>query len=71
MSRFIRKQFLEAADWDVQKIYRASGAAGPLAEWMPAVVEFARILRELGPMRKEVRRLARLPMVSVENATSC
>merc|ERR1719482_986248 len=53
----ITKNFTKTDDWDIQKIYRASSAAGPLAEWTESIFHFASILRQIGPLRKEVQTL--------------
>jgi hypothetical protein len=31
---FVRKNFLQNKDWTIEAMYKASGAVGPLAEWL-------------------------------------
>jgi dynein heavy chain 2 len=38
-------------------IYRASIAAGPLAEWVKAVVKYATVLEKIAPLEGELKKL--------------
>merc|ERR1719482_1545058 len=53
----IKKQFFGQAEWDIDKITRASSAAGPLATWAESILEYAKIMRQIDPMRQEVNAL--------------
>ncbi len=38
-------------------IYRASIAAGPLAEWVKAVLKYASVLEKIAPLEIELKKL--------------
>ena len=46
-----------AATWDLDKINRASKAAGPLASWAEAQLKFSRINKQIEPLKKELREM--------------
>jgi dynein heavy chain 1 len=50
----ITKNFLNHKDWDLERIDRASKAAGPLAKWVNSQVSYADILDRVDPLRQEV-----------------
>jgi dynein heavy chain 1 len=55
---FIKKNYLEKTeDFDVDKIMRASQAAGPLAKWVKSLIEYAEIFDSILPLRNEVAAL--------------
>ena len=54
---FIQKQYIQTEKFDVKAIYKASGAAGPLADWMKSIVEYADIFERIAPLRAEVEEL--------------
>ena len=41
-------------EWDVDKIFKASKAAGPLADWVTSQLKYADILTRVQPLRNEV-----------------
>jgi dynein heavy chain 1 len=41
----------------VEKIFKASRAAGPLALWVQSIVEYADIFERIQPLRNEVEEL--------------
>ena len=43
-----------SSDWDIEKIYHASKAAGPLAKWVKSQITFADILNKVQPMKDEI-----------------
>lgn len=50
----INKNYLNHKDWDIERIDRASKAAGPLAKWVNSQVSYADILERVDPLRQEV-----------------
>ena len=59
VSKKIEKNFLESKDWDLDRINRASQAAGPMAKWVESQVHYAHILDRVDPLRNEVKILER------------
>lgn len=53
----IKTNFLQNNDWDVDRIYKASQAAGPLAMWVESQLKYADILKNIEPLRNEVEKL--------------
>lgn len=51
---FIRTNFLQKDNWNVDKIMRASQAAGPLAKWVSSLLEYAEIFDSITPLREEL-----------------
>jgi dynein heavy chain 1 len=43
----IRTNYLNNSDWDVDRIYKASQAAGPLAMWVESQLKYADILKNI------------------------
>lgn len=43
--------------FEKQVIYRASLAAGPLAEWVKAVLKYATVLEKIAPLENELSKL--------------
>lgn len=57
VSKKVFKAFLENKDFDMEKIFRASQACGPLAKWVESQVQYSDILDRVEPLRLEVREL--------------
>lgn len=57
LARKIVKTYLESPEWNIEKIFRASTAAGPLAKWVESQVNFSNILDSVAPLKKEVAEL--------------
>jgi len=53
----IEKNYLNNKAWDVSAIQRASRAAGPVALWVNSQMKFAKLLKQLDPMRQELKSL--------------
>lgn len=43
--------------FEKQVIYRASLAAGPLAEWVKAILRYATVLEKIAPLEKELNQI--------------
>ncbi|CDR94382.1 cytoplasmic dynein heavy chain, putative [Babesia bigemina] len=43
--------------WDVNRINKASKAAGPLAKWVMSIITYSEIVIQVGPLLDEVKRL--------------
>ena len=55
---FIVKNYLQdETTYDIEKFYKASKAAGPLAKWLKSIIEFAEIYEQIAPMREQVKQL--------------
>ena len=55
---FINNNYLKNADdFNIDKIYRASKAAGPLALWVKSIIEYSAIFDNIQPLRDEVAQL--------------
>ena len=50
----IFKDFLNNKDWEIKAIYKASRAAGPLAEWLESQMKYASILTQIKPLENEI-----------------
>ena len=50
----IIQNYTSKPEWDVDRVKRASQAAGPLAEWVTSQVKYADILTKVQPLRDEV-----------------
>jgi dynein heavy chain 1, cytosolic len=59
VSRKIESNFLRSKDWNLDNIFRASKAAGPMAKWVDSQVHYAYILDRVEPLRNEVKELER------------
>lgn len=46
--------YLKRDEWNVEKIYNSSQAAGPLALWVESQIRYADILLKVDPLKKEV-----------------
>jgi dynein heavy chain 1 len=58
VKKFIQANYLDKKDeFVVEKIYKASKAAGPLAMWVQSLVEYADIFDRIQPLRQEVSEL--------------
>ncbi|KAG9242560.1 cytoplasmic dynein-like protein 1 heavy chain 1 [Calycina marina] len=54
----MRKDYIsDEVNFDEAKVNRASKACGPLIPWLIAQVEYAEIIDQIGPLRKEVETL--------------
>lgn len=51
------KKRINNNDWDVERINKASRAAGPLAKWVESVITFLNILETVQPLEKEIEKL--------------
>ena len=53
------KQFIKekSSSFDKNVIYRASSAAGPLAEWVKAIVEYSKVLEEIQPLEQNFEKI--------------
>lgn len=47
----IIQHYLKNTEWDVEKIYKASQAAGPLALWVESQIRYADILLKVDPLK--------------------
>jgi len=55
---YINKHYLaDESTYDIEKFYRASKAAGPLAEWAKSIIQYAEIFEKVGPLQQEVKDL--------------
>lgn len=57
--RRIQSKFINGGEWDLDKINRASKAAGPLAKWVESSVAFVTISEQVDPLQKEIEVLER------------
>lgn len=58
VKKFIQVNYLQKKDeFVVEKIFKASRAAGPLALWVQSIVEYADIFERIQPLRNEVAAL--------------
>ncbi|SBT70312.1 dynein heavy chain, putative [Plasmodium malariae] len=51
------KKRINNSDWDVERINKASRAAGPLAKWVESVITFLNILETVQPLENEIEKL--------------
>ncbi|CRG93244.1 dynein heavy chain, putative [Plasmodium gallinaceum] len=51
------KKRINNSDWDVERINKASRAAGPLAKWVESVITFLNILETVKPLENEIEKL--------------
>ncbi|KAI4840996.1 dynein heavy chain [Plasmodium brasilianum] len=51
------KKRISNSDWDVERINKASRAAGPLAKWVESVITFLNILETVQPLENEIEKL--------------
>ncbi|CDJ57328.1 hypothetical protein EMWEY_00007760 [Eimeria maxima] len=54
--RRIQTKFL-TGDWDIERINKASRAAGPLAQWVESSVKFVLISEQVEPLQTEIAQL--------------
>jgi dynein heavy chain 1 len=54
VKEFILKNYLGKEEWDQKRINNASKAAGPLAQWLQSIVEYADIFERIQPLRNKV-----------------
>ena len=58
VKKFIQVNYLQKKEeFVVEKIFKASRAAGPLALWVQSIVEYADIFERIQPLRNEVAAL--------------
>lgn len=56
--QFIKQNYLDKKDeFVIEKIFKASKAAGPLAMWVSSLVEYAEIFEKIQPLRNELANL--------------
>jgi dynein heavy chain 1 len=48
---------LNTPEWVIENVYKASKAAGPMAEWVKSIIDYADIFLKIEPLRKEVEEL--------------
>ena len=48
---------MNSGEYDIERFYTASKAAGPLADWMKSIIEYADIFERIAPLRAEVQAL--------------
>ena len=53
----IRNTYLNNGEWGIERIYKASQAAGPLALWVESQLKYADILKNIDPLRNELKKL--------------
>ncbi|KAF4654456.1 hypothetical protein FOZ61_008250 [Perkinsus olseni] len=58
--------YLKSSAWDMERIERASRAAGPLAQWVKSQISYGKMLQSIGPLRAEVAELEAQQKVSSE-----
>lgn len=57
LKKKLMADYINTEEWDVDKIRRAYGCAGDLAEWLGAKIKYAEIVLSLGPLRNELKGL--------------
>jgi dynein heavy chain 1 len=62
----IKKQYLSNADFNFEKVNKASRACGPLCKWLRAQVHYAEILDKVQPLREQVEALAAAGAAAVQ-----
>ena len=45
---------MQSGTYDIAGFYKASQAAGPLADWMKSIIEYADIFERIAPLRAEI-----------------
>ena len=55
--KMILTKYLNDNDWNIDAIFRASKAAGPLAKWVQSLIEYVDIFERITPLRDEVQSL--------------
>lgn len=55
--RQMREKYLKNPDYTYEKINRASSACGPLVKWACAQLNYADMVRQIEPLRKELKSL--------------
>ncbi|XP_057661058.1 dynein heavy chain, cytoplasmic isoform X2 [Diorhabda carinulata] len=53
----MKSRYLSNPDYNIDKIYHASNACGPLVKWACAQVQYADMLKKVEPLREELRSL--------------
>lgn len=53
----LQREYLDRPEYNIDSIYRASSACGPLARWVLAQIHYAHILESVGPLRAQVQML--------------
>ena len=53
----VMTNYVKKPEWDLDKIERASKAAGPLAAWVDSQLKYADILKKVQPLRDSVNTL--------------
>lgn len=61
--------YFKTPEWNIEKITKAYGCAGALAEFMQAKIRYASIVLSLGPLRKELEELRNEETVLLEQKT--
>lgn len=53
----VKSKYLNTPEWDVDRIDKASKAAGPLAKWVGSSLSFAEIVLKVDPLKREISEL--------------
>ncbi|XP_050499617.1 dynein heavy chain, cytoplasmic isoform X4 [Diabrotica virgifera virgifera] len=53
----MKNRYLSNPDYNIDKIYHASNACGPLVKWACAQVQYADMLKKVEPLREELKSL--------------
>merc|ERR1712014_383719 len=51
----VNKNYLQQKGWDRNAIQKASKVAGPVAIWVESQIQFGGLLKQMEPMRKELK----------------
>ncbi|KAI5960962.1 DYN1 [Candida pseudojiufengensis] len=57
LREYMEKTYLSRDDFTFEAVHRASKACGPLLEWVKAQLAYSKVLKDIGPLREEVRLL--------------
>ncbi|KAI5952826.1 DYN1 [Candida jiufengensis] len=57
LREYMEQVYLSRDDFTFEAVHRASKACGPLLEWVRAQLAYSKILKDVGPLREEVRHL--------------
>jgi dynein heavy chain 1 len=69
--KFINTNYLQNSEtWNLDAIFKASKAAGPLAKWVQSLIEYADIFLKIEPLRKELNEIQEKERELVEQSES-
>ena len=63
---FITNEYLNKV-YDIAAFYKASKAAGPLAEWVKSIIEYSTIFLNIEPMRNKLKQKQTEALVAEES----